>query len=40
MLIKFFLSKKFQNKKIIKKNVKVDQDITVKGISNVYKELL
>jgi len=27
-------------KKIIKKNVKVDQDITVKGISNVYKELL
>ncbi len=27
-------------KKMIKMNVKVDQDITVKGISNVYKELL
>ena len=27
-------------KKMIKKNVVVDQDITVKGISNVYKELL
>ena len=27
-------------KKMIKKNATVDQDITVKGISNVYKELL
>ena len=27
-------------KKMIKKNAKVDQDITVKGLSNVYKELL
>ena len=27
-------------KKMIKKNVIVDQDVTVKGISNVYKELL
>ena len=27
-------------KKMIKKNVTVDQDITVKGIANVYKELL
>ena len=27
-------------KKMIKRNVKVDQDITVKGLSNVYKELL
>ena len=27
-------------KKIIKKDAKVDQDITVKGLSNVYKELL
>jgi len=27
-------------KKMIKKNVSIDQDITVKGIANVYKELL
>ena len=27
-------------KKMIKKNVTVDQDITIKGIANVYKELI
>ena len=27
-------------KKMIKKDVTVDQDITIKGIANVYKELL
>ncbi len=39
---KIILTGGFANffKKIIKNNVIVDQDITVKGISNVYKELL
>ena len=30
----------YNKKKMIKKKVVIDQDITVKGIANVYKELI
>ena len=39
-MIKNYFYNDFFFKKIIKKKVVIDQDITIKGISNAYKELI